>query len=70
MIKTINANLLSNQQVIEEIERHKWIESEKAGRDIGFDRAAEDWLNRYSEQWMQKNSEQPKLKKRMAKRIF
>ena len=27
----------------EEILRHKWIESEKAGRDIGFERALIDW---------------------------
>lgn len=27
-----------------EIERHKWYESEKAGYDIGWDRAAVDWL--------------------------
>jgi len=28
----------------EEILRHKWIESEKAGYDIGFERALLDWL--------------------------
>ena len=28
----------------EEILRHKWIESEKAGRDIGFERALTDWI--------------------------
>lgn len=55
MVKMLNADLLKDQKVIQEIERHKWIESEKAGFDIGFDKAAEDWLNRYSEQWMQKN---------------
>ena len=27
----------------EEILRHKWIESEKAGYDIGFERALLDW---------------------------
>ena len=27
----------------EEILRHKWIESEKAGKDIGFERAMIDW---------------------------
>ena len=30
-----------------EILRHKWIESEKAGFDIGFDRALMDWIVRY-----------------------
>jgi len=35
----------------EEILRHKWIESEKAGRDIGFDRALIDWLLRHRGNW-------------------
>src|SRR3954463_15634623 len=28
------------------MERHKWLESEKAGRDLG-DRALTDWIERY-----------------------
>jgi len=28
----------------EEILKHKWIESEKAGHDIGFERALTDWI--------------------------
>lgn len=28
----------------EEILRHKWIESEKAGYDIGWERASQDWM--------------------------
>jgi hypothetical protein len=35
----------------EEILRHKWIESEKAGHDIGFDRALLDWVMKYRSQW-------------------
>ena len=35
----------------EEILRHKWIESEKAGRDIGFERALLDWIVRYRSGW-------------------
>ncbi|MFH0982919.1 MAG: hypothetical protein V2A79_15465 [Planctomycetota bacterium] len=31
----------------DEILKHKWIESEKAGRDIGWERAAVDWLVRF-----------------------
>ena len=34
--------LLKDKRVIDEINRHKWIESEKSGRDIGFERAVED----------------------------
>ncbi len=33
-----------------EIERHKWIESEKAGRDLGLD-AVIDWITRYAHQF-------------------
>jgi hypothetical protein len=31
-----------------EIERHKWIESEKAGKDVGMD-AAIDWILKYAD---------------------
>ena len=36
----------------EEILRHKWIESEKAGYDIGFERALFDW--KYRSTWCEK----------------
>jgi hypothetical protein len=35
----------------EEILRHKWIESEKAGQDIGFERALLDWIVKYRSTW-------------------
>ena len=35
----------------EEILRHKWIESEKEGRDIGFERALTDWIVKYRSKW-------------------
>ncbi|MFV0337683.1 MAG: hypothetical protein ACK5LK_05500 [Chthoniobacterales bacterium] len=35
----------------EEILRHKWIESEKAGCDIGFERALLDWAVHYRSEW-------------------
>ncbi|MFA6350317.1 MAG: hypothetical protein WCY12_05295 [Candidatus Omnitrophota bacterium] len=38
-------------QVLEEIDKHKWIESQKAGKDIGFDAAAEDWVTKYGQEW-------------------
>ena len=34
-----------------EIEKYKWIESEKAGCDIGWDRAQEEWLNKHFGDW-------------------
>ena len=35
----------------EEIIRHKWLESEKAGEDIGFERAMFDWIRNHRDQW-------------------
>lgn len=35
----------------EEILRHKWIESEKAGYDIGFERALTDWIIHHRSKW-------------------
>ena len=38
----------------EEILKHKWIESEKAGTDIGFERALLDWIVKHRSNWRQK----------------
>tara|TARA_R100000027_G_scaffold67699_1_gene67940 strand:+ start:21937 stop:22164 length:228 start_codon:yes stop_codon:yes gene_type:complete len=35
----------------EEILRHKWLESEKVGSDIGFEKALLDWIRKHREQW-------------------
>ena len=35
----------------DEILRHKWIESEKAGHDIGFERALTDWIMKHRGKW-------------------
>lgn len=35
----------------EEIMRHKWLESEKAGRDIGFEEALTDWIVNHRARW-------------------
>jgi len=44
-----------------EILKHKWIESEKVGHDIGFERALLDWIVKYRAQWKRgrKNIQQP-----------
>ncbi|MEM9399000.1 MAG: hypothetical protein AAF984_02220 [Verrucomicrobiota bacterium] len=38
----------------EEILRHKWLESEKAGQDIGFERALLDWIVKHRAEWRDK----------------
>lgn len=35
----------------EEILRHKWIESEKAGHDVGFEKALLDWIVKHRSSW-------------------
>jgi len=35
------------EEIKNEVLEHKWYESEKAGRDIGWDRAFVDWLVRH-----------------------
>lgn len=70
-------DLLKDKRVIEEINRHLWIESQKAGYSIGIERATDEWLKMYSEGWMKyhmpekykslqekKKKEQEKEKKR------
>ena len=52
-LNQMREKLLKNRRVIEEIKRHLWIESEKAGYDIGFEKAADDWLKNFSKAWME-----------------
>ena len=35
----------------EEIFKHKWLESEKLGYDIGFERALTDWIIKHRAKW-------------------
>ena len=53
-----SADLLKNSSLYrefqaerEEILRHKWIQSEKAGRDIGFEQALTDWIINHRPGW-------------------
>ncbi len=35
----------------EEILRHKWLESEKVGIDVGFEEALTDWMVKHRSEW-------------------
>jgi hypothetical protein len=35
----------------DEILKHKWIESQKQGKDIGFERALLDWICQHRDTW-------------------
>jgi hypothetical protein len=55
---TQSAELLKNSSLYrefqaerEEIMRLKWLESEKAGYDIGFERALMDWIVNHRTKW-------------------
>jgi hypothetical protein len=37
----------------EEINKHKWYESERAGHDIGFARALIDWTIKFKTIWLE-----------------
>ena len=54
--------MLRNKKVIQEINRHKWLESEIAGYDIGFEKATEDWLKRYASAWLAHHANQKNFK--------
>ncbi|MBF0122488.1 MAG: hypothetical protein HQL21_03630 [Candidatus Omnitrophica bacterium] len=50
-MKKAETDLLKDPLVREEIGRYQWIESEKAGFDIGWQRASEEWVSRYAIAW-------------------
>ena len=49
------------QELREEILKHKWIESEKAGRDVGFEFAIKDWMKNHRENWLKAKREKAKV---------
>ena len=42
-----------------EILRHKWIESEKVGHDIGFEKALLDWIVKHRAGWRTLRQQKP-----------
>ena len=47
-----NSELIKDKDILSEINRYKWIASEKAGKDIGFERATREWINTYSQKYL------------------
>ena len=61
MGNTENSDLVTNSVLYkeflaerEEILKHKWLESEKVGHDIGFEKALLDWIVKYRSAWRDK----------------
>jgi hypothetical protein len=52
----------------QEILRHKWIESEKAGYDIGFERALLDWTLKYRSVWSENVAQEDRKADRLLQR--
>ncbi len=50
----------------EEILKHKWIESEKAGTDIGFERALLDWILKHRSNWRDKRMKEVRAQPQAA----
>ena len=50
----------------EEILKHKWIESEKAGTDIGFEKALLDWIVKHRSSWRDKRVKEAKAETQTA----
>jgi hypothetical protein len=46
-----------------EILKHKWIESEKAGKDIGFEKALLDWIVKYRSNWRERRRKEARTEK-------
>ena len=52
MVEMTNTDLYKHfVRVREEILKHKWCESEKAHRDVGFEYALVDWIVKYKATW-------------------
>jgi hypothetical protein len=49
-----------------EILKHKWIESEKAGRDIGFEKALLDWIVKHRSNWRERRRKEARTEKSAA----
>jgi hypothetical protein len=47
----------------EEILKHKWIESEKAGKDIGFEKALLDWIVKHRSPWRERRMKEARTEK-------
>lgn len=51
----------------EEILKHKWIESERLGYDVGFERALLDWIRKHRESWRASRRQTPPASSRETK---
>ncbi len=55
MITPEMKELLNDSRVVEEVNKHRWYESEKKKMDVGFEYAFEDWHRKYALNWMKEH---------------
>jgi len=61
----VKNSVLSKEFIAErtEILKHKWIESEKAGKDIGFEKALLDWIVKHRSNWRERRMKEARTEK-------
>ncbi len=47
------------QAELDQIQKHKWLVSEKEGADVGFDRALTEWVSKHRQGWRQARNKKP-----------
>lgn len=51
------------QAELAEIHRHKWLVSEREGRDVGFERALTEWVEQHRRMWRRQRNQRQNGKK-------
>ena len=57
--KIMSDTIQRTSDEVSEIERHKYFLSERAGHDVGWDHAANDWEENYGEQFRHQHTRHP-----------
>ncbi len=50
---------------LDEIKRLKWVTSEQAGHDIGFESALNHWAQQYRSEWRRARNQSPRRPERL-----
>ncbi|MDP8259915.1 MAG: hypothetical protein P9L96_02775 [Candidatus Gygaella obscura] len=53
MFSLLFLRLLDDERVALEIDRYKWLKSERLGYDIGKEKAALEWIEQFGHVWLQ-----------------
>jgi len=70
MTDIIHSELLKDTEVLVEIDRYKWLESEKAGYDIGLEKASRQWLELNASTWLARHSNKKEVLNDKPKKSF